>query len=362
MLKKISELGAIDCDMHPSIPHIDALLPHLSEHWRSSIEDRGIESFDSIAYPPNSPLTSRPEWREEAGRVPSRFETFQAGLLSNYNVRYAIGNCLYGVHMAFSEDLAAGLARAVNDWVVKNWLDADPRMRASIVIPIQNVEYAVDEIERRASDRRFVQVLLPAMAEAPLGRRSFWPIYAAAAKHDLTIGIHAGSMYRFPVTPVGWPSYYAEDYASQAQAFQGQVASLICEGVFAKYPDLRVVLLESGVTWLTPFLWRLTKFWRALRSEVPWVDRPPLEIAKHNIRLTTQPFDAPDDADHVARIIDRMQSDAMLLFASDYPHWQFEDDNILPAGLSDDLIRKIAVENPLAAYPRLREENHVAGA
>ncbi len=351
----IAELGAIDCDMHPVVPNIKALLPFLAPHWRASVEDRGIESFESISYPPNAPLSSRPEWRTEAGAVPSSLADFQANVLNPWKLRYAIGNCIYGVHMAFSEDLAAAMASAVNDWMVATWLDPEPRMRASIVVPLQNPQRAADEIERCAGDKRFVQVLLPAMADAPLGQRRYWPIYAAAAKHGLTIGIHAGSSYRFPVTPVGWPSYYVEDYAGQVQGFQGQLASLITEGVFVKYPDLRVVLIESGVSWFTPFLWRLTKFWRGLRSEVPWVDRPPIEIARSNIRLTTQPFDAPDDPEVVARIIDQLQSDAVLLFASDYPHWQFDGDAVLPPGLDDALIRKLSVDNPLETYPRLRE-------
>ena len=46
---------------------------------------------------------------------------------------------------------------------------------------MQNAEYAVDEIERCAKDKRFVQVLVLAMQEVPLGRRQFWPIYAAAS-------------------------------------------------------------------------------------------------------------------------------------------------------------------------------------
>ena len=160
-----------------------------------------------------------------------------------------------------------------------------------------------------------------------------WPIYAAAERHGLPLGIHAGSTFRHSTTSLGWPSYYIEDYAGHGQAFQSQVASLVCEGVFAKYPGLKVVLLESGVTWLPGFLWRFSKFWRGVRSEVPWVDRSPAEIVRDHIRLTIQPFDAPGDPDQVERAIDHLRSDAILLYASDFPHWQFDGDESIPAGI-----------------------------
>jgi predicted TIM-barrel fold metal-dependent hydrolase len=126
--------------------------------------------------------------------------------------------------------------------------------------------------------------------------------------------------------------------------------------VFAKFPILRVVLIESGVTWLPGFLWRFGKFWRGLRTEVPWVDRSPEEIVREHVRFTVQPFDAPDDADTVARIVDQLGSDGLLLYASDFPHWQFDDDEVIPAGIPEALHRKILVDNPLATYVRLKED------
>ena len=104
--------------------------------------------------------------------------------------------------------------------------------------------------------------------------------------------------------------------------------------MFAKFPDLKVVLLELGVTWLPGFLWRFSKFWRGVRSEVPWVDRSPAEIVRDHVRLTIQPFDAPAEPDLVERMIDHLRSDAILLYASDYPHWQFDGDEALPAGIA----------------------------
>ena len=206
-----------------------------------------------------------------------------------------------------------------------------------------------------APDRRFVQVLLLAAGDAPLGKRHYWPVYAAAERHNLPVGIHAGSNYHNPPTSVGWPSYYTEDYVAQAQAFQSQLTSLICEGVFNRYPALKVVLLESGWTWLPAHLWRLTKYWRGLRMEIPWVDRSPTDIVRTNVRLSLQPTDGPPDRESLLRIVDHMQSDELLLFSTDYPHWQFDGRDALPDGLPDDLVRKIMVDNPRETYARLME-------
>jgi predicted TIM-barrel fold metal-dependent hydrolase len=298
----------------------------------------------------------RPEWKGQGGRAATDVFQLVAQLFDRWEPRFAICNCLYGVELIFSEDMAAAVARGINDWIAKEWLDRDPRLRASIVIPTQNVEFAVDEIERCAKDMRFVQVQMLAMQESPLGRRHWWPIYAAAERHNLPIGIHPGSTYRHSLTSLGWPSFYLEDYASYAQAFQSQLGSLVCEGVFAKFPNLKVVLLESGVTWLPGFLWRISKFWRGVRAEVPWVDRSPADIVRDHVRLTIAPFDAPDDAALVERTIDHLRSDDLLLYASDYPHWQFDGDDALPPGIPKSLRRKILIDNPLATYPRLQAD------
>ncbi len=213
----------------------------------------------------------------------------------------------------------------------------------------------MEEIERVAPDGRFVQVLMPVMLDAPLGKRQYWPIYAAAQKQGLPVGIHAGSTYRHPVTPVGWPSYYTEDYAAQAPAFQAALSSLVTEGVFTKFPNLKVVLIESGVSWLPAHLWRLTKFWRGLRLEVPWVDRAPSEIVRENVRLTVQPFDVPDDSGVVERLLEHIGSEDILLFSTDYPHWHFDGDAVLPPGLPSGLVRRMMIDNPRSTYPRLTE-------
>jgi uncharacterized protein len=91
-----------------------------------------------------------------------------------------------------------------------------------------------------------------------------------------------------------------------------------------------------------------------VRAEVPWVKQSPAEIIREHIRITTQPFDAPDQ-ETVERIVEQVDCDEMFLFASDYPHWQFEGAAVIPPGISGTLADRICNENPLATYPRLRE-------
>jgi predicted TIM-barrel fold metal-dependent hydrolase len=268
---------------------------------------------------------------------------------------FGICNAVHGAQNMLSEDLSAAFCRALNDWVKAEWLDRDPRLRASIVVPPHSAELAAEEIERVAPDRRFVQVLLPAMAELPLGRRQNWPIYRTAERLGLPVGIHAGSTFRHPPSAGGWPSYYLEDYVSQSQGFQAVVNSLVSEGVFVKFPALKVVLIESGVTWLPASLWRLDKTWRGVRAEVPWLEEQPTETVRRHVRLTLQPFDAPPTVEQVMKFLEQLGSEDMLLFSSDYPHWHYDGDDAIPDGLPDDLVRKICVDNALETYPRLKE-------
>src|ERR1700735_373324 len=165
------ESGGIDCDIHPAVPNLKALHPYLTDHWRDIIVQRGMHELNSIAYPANSPLTARPDWRQDGIRPGSDLALLRQHALDPFRTSIAIANCLYGVQLLFSEDMAAGFARAVNDWIAAEWLDKEPRLRASIVVPLQNPDLAVEEIERVASDRRFVQVLLLVMHDMPLGKR-----------------------------------------------------------------------------------------------------------------------------------------------------------------------------------------------
>src|SRR6201992_2181874 len=134
------ENGGIDCDIHPSVPNLKALFPYLTDHWRDIIVQRGVHELNSIAYPANSPLTARPDWRVEGVRPGSDLGLLRRHALDPFRTSIAIANCLYGVQLLFSEDMGAGFARAVNDWIGAQWLPQETPPRAPVGVAAQNTQ------------------------------------------------------------------------------------------------------------------------------------------------------------------------------------------------------------------------------
>jgi predicted TIM-barrel fold metal-dependent hydrolase len=212
----------------------------------------------------------------------------------------------------------------MNDWQIDTWLDPDPRLRGSVCIPYNNAPASVKEIEARANDGRFVQVLVLSRTGDPLGNQRYWPIFEAAEACGLPIGVHAFGQSGYPVSGSGWPSFYFEEMFGHSVSCQAVVTSLVLEGVFERFPKLKVCVIEAGVAWLPSLMWRLDTQWKKLKSELPHLKRLPSEYVRESIWITTQPIEEPDPRQYMIDTLDWLGWDR-ICFASDYPHWDFDD-------------------------------------
>lgn len=341
----------IDCDVHLAVPNVQALYPYLSAYWVENVKQSQFKGVNVQYYPPRSPVAARQDSTPADGPPGSSLDLLRRQVLDPLGVDLAVSNCLYAIDSLHNPEAAVAFARAANDWQVAEWLEKEPRLKASIVVPVQLPELAAAEIERAAAHPGFVQVLLPARSEHPYGNRIFRPMWEAIAKHNLVAGIHFGGAPGNPPFPSGWPSYYFEEYAGMGQVFQSQLVSIVSEGVLDLFPNVRIALLESGFTWMPAFMWRFDKEWKNLRRLVPWVKRPPSEYIREHVRLTVQPIDAPPHWEQLQATIDQLGGDQLLLFASDYPHRHVSDPlEVLLPRLSASLARKIRGENAHAFY------------
>ncbi len=341
----------IDCDLHNELHgDVEALLPYLPARWRQHVETFGVRPPAGGYYPRF--MDHREDARPPSGRrAGSDVHFTRVHHLDRYNIAYAILIPLSPAGGAQNLELSAALARACNDWQVAEWLDQEPRLRASLTIPFEAPDLAVEEIRRRANDRRFVQVQFSGRPHEPMGRRKYWPIYAACEEYGLKVMSHAFGSYGQPITGTGWPSFYLEEHVGPAQAMQANVISMVVEGVFEQFPSLKLVSVENGFSWLPSLAWRLDSAWKFLKAEAPHLKRLPSEYIREHVYLTTQPMEEPPKPRYFREMLDHFGGADRLMFASDYPHWDADNpDEALPPQLPPEVRQKIYFDNAAELY------------
>jgi uncharacterized protein len=331
---------AIDCDVHCAPDSFEVLAPYLPDHWRRYIGEAGIRITGlASAYPSGAARSS----------VPASYEALRERLLDRGRLRYAVLNCLTGFETHRDPYYARAIAGAINDWVRDEFLERDDRLRASIAVSVVDPDDALGEIERVGDDPRFVQVLLPVRSDVPWGNKVNHRIFEAAVRHDLRVSLHAWGRAGHAATPSGFTTTYLEDYLANQPIAQAQVLSLVCEGTFDRFPQLRVLLSECGFAWLPPLLWRFDKDWKGVWREVPWVHERPSAYVHRHFRATTAPAHLPNDAVAVAELAQMLDAGRFLLHASDYPH---EHGNGLDTLLDvlDDGAREAVLQGNAASF------------
>ena len=129
-----------------------------------------------------------------------------------------------------------------------------------------------------------------------------------------------------------------------------QVNSLVCEGVFEKFPNLTFVAIEGGISWLPHLMWRMDKNYMALRDTVPWLKKMPSEYIRKHIRLTTQPIEEPANPQHLVQIFEMTGAEDMVMFSSDYPHWDFDNPSMVLGPFPKVMREKIKAKNAIELY------------
>jgi predicted TIM-barrel fold metal-dependent hydrolase len=187
----------------------------------------------------------------------------------------------------------------------------------------------------------------------PFGNRFYHPMYEAAHEYGLPVCVHFGSEgtgVSGAPTGVGYPSYYLEMRMARPQTAMAHVSSLICEGVFEKFPNLRFLFVEHDTFWVPGLMWHMDADWKSTREYTPWVKRPPSEYIRRNIRFGTQPMEQPPSLDDLKVFLRWLHADEILVFGSDYPHWDWDNPDRVLRGVSPELRRRVFYENARELY------------
>jgi predicted TIM-barrel fold metal-dependent hydrolase len=325
-----ARLGLFDADVHP-IPRDNAEIGrYLTPRWRQHFASYGHhlkQAFpEASPYPKAAPALSRTDsWPPDGGPPGSDLDFLRTQHLDPLGIDCGI---LFPLRPRGIDErnieFAHAMCAATNDWLVDRWTSREPRLRASISVLNDDAEGAVREIERCAGLRDFACVQMATRTIEPLGRRRYWPIFAAAVRHGLPLGLHNYGMAGHAVTGGGAPSFYFEEHQAVSMTMAAMLTSFIMEGVFEEFPTLKVVAIEGGFGWVPSLTWRLDRHWEKFRDEVPQVKQPPSFYLRRNVWFSTQPVEEPERAEDLRQVMESIGWDR-LLFASDYPHWDMDD-------------------------------------
>lgn len=174
----------------------------------------------------------------------------------DYAVLFPTAGLAYG--QVNLPDWAAVYARTYNNWLSAKYLKLSPRFRGMALIPMQDVPAAVLELRRAVRELGMVGAMIPSNGlKRHISAKEFWPVYEEVERLGCVLGIHGGSysdlgFNTFTVFPptraLGMPLPLAI-----------AMAGLIADGVFDRFPKLRIGFLEGGTSWIPLVIDRLER-------------------------------------------------------------------------------------------------------
>ena len=360
--ERAKKLRLIDTDIHNDLPSLNELRPYLAREYHPWLENGG-PAFARRYYTNTGSGVMDDSIREEDGLAAGDPDWTVKQLMVKYKIDLGIltGTMTSAVSIDYNSRFLAAIASAYNDWTLEKWVRPYDCFKGSIIVTPQDTELAAREIHRLGDDPGMVQVLLASAARIPYGQRCYWPLYEAAVQYDLPVAIHVGAEgtgIANPPTGVGYPTTYLEFHTDHSQTMMAHCVSLITEGTFERFPTLKFAFIEGGTCWAPYIMGRLDRMYPALKAETPYMKRKPSEYILSNCYFSTQPIEEPDNHQHLLQLLAMMHAEKTVVFASDYPHWDFDNPILAFTHFPADLKRRIFVDNALEMYgPRLLAPN-----
>ena len=254
------------------------------------------------------------------------------------------------------EELTQAYARAYNRWIVDFCADSGGRLLPVAQLSLGDPEAAERELRRAAADGA-VGVWVPPFLQnrQEPGHPDQDRVFAAAQELGLPFGIHPSfepkwaAPGRFPGLRGRAHSFF-ENMIS-ADAVRHAFASLFQHAIFERFPELRVVVLESGASWIGYYLDRMDALHASpqgagLRARLP---EPPSFYFRRQCYISGDP-----DERTLAAIIPLVGEDRFF-WASDFPHPDHPPDYIpnlekLVEALPESARAGVLGRNVLRAY------------
>jgi predicted TIM-barrel fold metal-dependent hydrolase len=200
-----------------------------------------------------------------------------------------------------------------NNWIVER-LGGIDRIKLAAMIPTWDVDMAIDEVRRMASNPSVGGLLLPLVGTPEWNLPVWEPLWAAIQETAIPAVMHQGSGHDM-IFYRGWGSPTANLLTTQSMAPRA-AALLSCSGVLERHPDLHVVMVEVNAGWMAWTMSTLDEYYTAHQRNgwtKPILAELPSHYLRHQVHATFQ-----DDPVALHNI--PLTGTDCLLWGNDYPH------------------------------------------
>jgi len=346
-------IKVVDTDVHPTLS-VDRYAEYIPEPWRTRYFRKPLPMVGGLY---GSVMSfSRENTAPPGGGGPGSDPDFAAHqLFVDEGVDYAVLIPMSATsNQLTNPEAETAVLSGVNDYLNESWLgkyNSHGRFKGSIAVSPADPEGAAREIERWAGNKQFVQVGMPLASRVPFGNPRHDPIWEAATRHNLPVGFHFTTTASVNwMTPNGFPASYFEAHSLASHQVIAHVASFVLEGVFERFPTLKLAWIETGFTWVLPLMWRLDNNWAELKSEVPFLKRRPSDYIKDHMRFSTQALDDVTPFSDLVRVMEMIEGERILIFSTDYPHHDTDDPDWLASRLPKAWRQRVMADNALELY------------
>lgn len=218
---------------------------------------------------------------------------------------------------------AIALARAYNNWFTDRYYKHSKRLRGVALLPLQSVPDAVIELRRAVTELGMVGAVLPANSadigvRRALGHPDFWPIYEEAQRLNVPLATHGAPSMNLGLNSF---SHFAMTAALEHPVAQMiQVTSFVLEGVFDRFPTLRVGFLEAGTGWVPYMIDRLDRFYDGMNRNGHREYSQAVKTRPSDVFASGRIYFSCEGGEiSLKNLVERIGHKS-LLFASDFPH------------------------------------------
>ena len=231
-----------------------AIIAHMEGAYREIAGRKGI-CFPPLDHLHAGRAVETPPQRDQRPPVgPKGWLEFLDDVGIDWTVMYPTLALSYG--KIVSRDYAVAICKAYNDWMTDTYIKFNSRFKGMAIIPMQDPEEAAKELRRAVTELGMLGAMMPSNGLAqPLGAKQFWPVYEEANKLGFCLAVHGGAHDRFGMDHMNM--YVPVHALGHPWGLTINCADILYNGIFERFPRVRIAFLEGGIAWLLLLLERL---------------------------------------------------------------------------------------------------------